>query len=467
MSLVQHASDFSFVTIYGEPVKISDYRGGNVLLFFGTSWCDNTKKVIPALNKIDRGFLQSNLRVIFIAPRQQPEELFDFAKENDISCTIVPDTTGIISVKYRINRLPQCVFIDGEGIVQYTGPLVTETIWRLMAGEKVILPTNAQNRFNISRNISSDPLKDKLRRVIIELDESPGLSKRLAKNNIKKRRSQLAASTQTIGARVIHNYGKWKNKIVLEIEEDKLDLLRSLPHFKSVKEDVKVRALLEDSVYQIKADYAWGNSITGTGILVGVIDTGIDSYHPDLRNVVVDQYDFYNDTSDVIDDNGHGTHVAGIIASQGLTYRGVSFDVGLLGAKVLSENGEGYSSDVILGIQWCVDQGADVINLSLGEGLFSSTCDHLDMAQAVNEAVDAGVVVVCASGNDGNPNQIVSPACASKAIAVGSVDKADGIASYSDGGTELDLVAPGGDTLGGTNFPGIASTFSTVVANDP
>ncbi|MHC4736626.1 MAG: S8 family peptidase, partial [Planctomycetota bacterium] len=123
---------------------------------------------------------------------------------------------------------------------------------------------------------------------------------------------------------------------------------------------------------------------------------------------------------------------------------------------------------VILGINWCVEQGADVISLSLGEGLYSGTCDFVDMAQAVNNAVDpCGVVVVCAAGNDGVPTAMVAPACASKAIAVGAVDKLDNIASYSDGGSELDLVAPGGDALGGTSFPEIVSTFSTFVANNP
>ncbi|MCF7957949.1 MAG: S8 family serine peptidase, partial [Phycisphaerae bacterium] len=469
VNLAQHAPAFSLVTIQGEPIKINDDRDRNVLLFFGTSWCDNTKKAIPTLNKIHRDIPQTDLKVIFIAPHQHPEELLVFAKTNAITCSIVPDPTGIISTKYRVSRVPICLFIDAKGIVQYKGPLTTETIWQLMAGEKIVSPTNAQNRFRQPQNKSTDPLKskDKLRRVIVELDEPPTHAKHLAKKAIHKRQSQLTAHTRKIGGRIIHNYGKWKNKIVVEIDEDKLELLSSLPKFKSVKEDVKVRALLEDSVYQIKADYAWSNAITGAGILVGVIDTGIDTNHPDLQNVVVNQYDFFNDTSDVIDDNGHGTHVAGIIASQGLTYRGVSFDVGLLGAKVLNGSGEGYASDVIQGIQWCVDQGADVINLSLGEGLFTETCDQLEMAQAVNDAVDAGVVVICASGNDGNPNQIVSPACASKAIAVGAVDKADGIASYSDGGVELDLVAPGGDTFGGTHFPEIASTFSTIVANDP
>ncbi|MHC4656853.1 MAG: S8 family peptidase [Planctomycetota bacterium] len=208
--------------------------------------------------------------------------------------------------------------------------------------------------------------------------------------------------------------------------------------------------------------------MTGQGVKVCVVDTGIDYTHPDLQNKVIAQFDFTTYTEDAMDDNGHGTHCAGIIASEGLQYRGVSHDVSLMGAKVLDYSGAGYSSDVILGINWCVEQGADVISLSLGEGLYSGTCDFVDMAQAVNNAVDpCGVVVVCAAGNDGVPTAMVAPACASKAIAVGAVDKLDNIASYSDGGSELDLVAPGGDALGGTSFPEIVSTFSTFVANNP
>jgi len=90
-----------------------------------------------------------------------------------------------------------------------------------------------------------------------------------------------------------------------------------------------------------------------------------------------------------------------------------------------------------------------------------------NMAIAVNAAVDAGVVVTCASGNDGSPTEIVSPACASKVIAVGSVDKVDALASYSDGGVELDLVAPGEDQFGGAHYPEIVSCFSTLVLQAP
>ncbi|MHC4498282.1 MAG: S8 family serine peptidase, partial [Planctomycetota bacterium] len=193
----------------------------------------------------------------------------------------------------------------------------------------------------------------------------------------------------------------------------------------------------------------------------------MDYTHPDLQNKVIAQYNVQEPLEDAMDDHGHGTHCAGIIASEGLVYRGVSHDVALMAAKVLDSTGSGFASDVVLGINWCVGQGADVISLSLGEGLYSGTCDDVDMAQAVNHAVDpCGVIVVCAAGNDGDSSAMVAPACASRAIAVGAVDKLDYIASYSDGGPELDLVAPGGDLLGGINYPEIVSTFSTFVANN-
>ncbi len=323
------------------------------------------------------------------------------------------------------------------------------------------VPTSGQSTAAQAKSNRSSGQK---RRLIVELEESVD-SRRVSNGAVKLRRDQHHALISRAGGHVIHPYGKLKNRIVVEISASKVDQLYKLPNFRDYREDLRVHALLEDSAYQIYADYAWANAITGQGVKVAVVDTGIDYTHPDLAGKVIAQYDFTTDTADAMDDNGHGTHCAGIIASEGTVYHGISSDVSLMAAKVLDSTGNGYVSDVMLGIQWAVEQGADVINMSLGEGQYSGSCDYTDLAQVVNEATAAGVVVCCASGNDGNPNALVSPACASGAIAVGSVDKTDAIASYSDGGVELDLVAPGGDTAGGVNHPEIISTFSTEVAN--
>jgi len=303
--------------------------------------------------------------------------------------------------------------------------------------------------------------------ILSSIFEEPSVEKERLVLTLEKEPFLLNTRIALRGGEVIHEYGKLKDKVVVEIPKNKLDDIAGLSYLTEIREDKRVKALLEDSIYQIKADYAWGNGITGQGVTVCVVDTGIDYNHPDLEGKVIAQYDFSNMDDDAMDDQGHGTHCAGIIASKGAQYRGVSHDVALMGAKVLDYIGSGYSSDVVLGIDWCVDQGADVISLSLGEGLYPDTCDDNDMAQAVNNAFDNGVVVVCAAGNDGDQNNMVAPACASKCIAVGSLDKNDNIASYSDGGVELDVVAPGGDMFGGTNYAEIVSTFSTEVANDP
>ena len=197
-----------------------------------------------------------------------------------------------------------------------------------------------------------------------------------------------------------------------------------------------------------------------------MVDTGIDYNHPDLVGKVVDQTNFAYGTEDAMDDNGHGTHVAGIITSEGMVYRGVAHDSALMAVKVLDSTGNGYASDVVLGINWCVEHGADVISMSIGEGQYETNCDDEMMAEASNDAVDAGVVVVAAAGNDG-VSGLVSPACGSKVISVGAVDKVDLIASYSNRGPLMSVVAPGGDMLGGTTAPEIISTFSPNVAYDP
>ncbi|MHC4647743.1 MAG: S8 family serine peptidase, partial [Planctomycetota bacterium] len=463
------APDFSLSDINGETVTLDGLRGQNVLLLFGSTTCPHCESAFGMLDDFSRS-IGDEIRVFFIAARQNAPQVGDFFAGRLPSFEILPDQTGSVSRLYGIKRIPTCVFIDNQGLIQYVGRSDKDMFWRLLSGERLIYPDTPPPDLKASDRFAhwADPDSGQTRRFIVELDEGPSVSKRLSRAAVQSRRAQFQKAANAIGGRIIHNYGVWANKLVVEISPDRAEKLKQLPRFKSFKQDRRVYALLEDSAYQVRADYAWDNAITGQGVKVCVVDTGIDYTHPDLLNKVVAQINVTDPFSDAMDDHGHGTHCAGIIASEGPVYRGVSHDVALMGAKVLDYTGAGYASDVAIGIGWCVEQGADVISLSLGEGLFTGTCDDDIMAQAVNHAVDpCGVVVVCASGNDGNPNAMVAPACASRAIAVGAVDKADNIASYSDGGPELDLVAPGADMLGGENYPEIVSTFSTLVANNP
>jgi len=212
-----------------------------------------------------------------------------------------------------------------------------------------------------------------------------------------------------------------------------------------VIEAVPVHKTLKESVPQIKADLTRMAGFNGSGVKVCIIDTGIDYIsHPSLTPT--DQFDFVNSDSFAIDDDGHGTHVSGIVANIALPYGGVSQGVSLMAAKVLDEDGSGFSTDVVLGINWCVTNGADVINLSLSGGsTFSGTCNSQATAMAANAAVSSGVTVFAASGNEGQLNGIPAPACGSNVIAVGAVDKNDNRQLYPNEGTELDFVAPGTD----------------------
>ena len=219
----------------------------------------------------------------------------------------------------------------------------------------------------------------------------------------------------------------------------------------NVFEDMQVSVQLANSVPQIGADLVHAEGADGSGVRVCIVDTGVDDSHPALQPLAAER-DFANGDNDATDDNGHGTHVAGIIASQDSTWKGVAPGATLLAAKVLSDVGNGYASDVIAGIEWCVQQGANVINMSLGGGTYATACDSEPIAQASNAAVAQGVTVFAASGNSGREDRIAAPACASSVIAVGAVNASDEHESFSNGGTELDIVAPG--TSINSTFPG-------------
>jgi len=239
--------------------------------------------------------------------------------------------------------------------------------------------------------------------------------------------------------------------VAVRMTTSQIQMFSRLSRVQKIYEDLPMHILLDDSVGQIGADQVHTQGIDGSGVKVCIVDSGVDDSHFAL-NSLINEYDFVNGDSNATDDNGHGTHVAGIVASTNGTYTGVAKDASLMAAKVMNANGSGYSSDVIAGIEWCVLNGADVINMSLGGGMYPGSCDDEPVAQASNAAVDAGVSVFASSGNNGRTNYILAPACASKVISVGAVNDSDSRASYSNGSPELDIVAPG--TYIASTYPG-------------
>lgn len=245
---------------------------------------------------------------------------------------------------------------------------------------------------------------------------------------------------------MIKEYGKIGKEFRLirglsaEMTKKEISKLRQIPGIR-VYEDKRVHALLDDSVPMISADNVHSEGINGSGVHVCIVDTGVDDSHPALNQLVAET-DIVNNDSDATDDNGHGTHVAGIIASQDSTYKGVAPGASLMAAKVLDSSGSGHETDVIAGIEWCINHSADVITLSLGAD-YSGNCDTEPLGEAVNNAVSQGIVVTVAAGNDGSDVDL--PACASGPIAVGAVDKSGNVPYWSSRGPELDIVAPGVD----------------------
>lgn len=186
-------------------------------------------------------------------------------------------------------------------------------------------------------------------------------------------------------------------------------------------------------------------NITGQGVKIAILDTGCEMNHPLLNSVIKYGKNFTNEgNEDVIYDfNGHGTHVAGIIAGSHVNgVYGIAPNVELLICKVLNKDGVGHCEWICDAIEYAIDQGVDIINMSLGMKM-----DDINLYQVINKAIDKDILVVCASGNSGdgkaNTDECDYPGCYEEVICVGAVDNQCNVSRFSNSNKYVDIVAPG------------------------
>lgn len=261
------------------------------------------------------------------------------------------------------------------------------------------------------------------------------------------------------------------------------------PNIEYISFDSKVFALLDIANKSIGSELPHVEGFKGEGVTVAVIDTGV-APHTDLvrpTNRIVGFKDFVGNKTKPYDDNGHGTHVAGIIASSGVSsngkYAGIAPEANILAVKALDENGSGNTSDIVSAIQWVIETkdvyNTKILNLSLGSPATNSFRSD-PLVRAVDEAVRSGLTVIVAAGNSGPSKEtILSPGNSPGVITVGAVDdnktpelSDDTIASFSsrgptkEGSRKPDLVAPGVDimSLSNTKLDGYHSLSGTSMA---
>ncbi|HTE64446.1 MAG TPA: S8 family serine peptidase, partial [Solirubrobacteraceae bacterium] len=270
--------------------------------------------------------------------------------------------------------------------------------------------------------------------VIVELEGPPALRADAARTRAAQGASarQRAAVRDAARAAGLHvrersTYSLTFNGLAVTVPEDERAQLANLPGVAAVHPDRRMRASLGVSVPLVGAPRVWalqdagGRPVTGTGVDVAVIDTGVDDTHPALDGgTVVGGHDFVNDDADPMDDNGHGTQVAGIVAAGGEP-TGVAPAASIVAYKVLVGDGYGDSSDVLAALEAAVDPAnphrAEVVNFSLGSG---EPADG-PVTSAAQAAAEAGVVVVASAGNAGPAEQSVgAPAQAPGVLAVGA-----------------------------------------------
>lgn len=226
------------------------------------------------------------------------------------------------------------------------------------------------------------------------------------------------------------------------IPSNELEHLRKNEEILKIETDIIVETsnqLQDWGIPAMNIPSPWNSGYSGEGVKIAIIDTGI-SPHADLEIAGGESFVKYTDSTN--DDNGHGTHVAGIIGGKDnlLGFKGVASDAELYAVKAFSSDGKAYLSDIFAGIDWSITNGMDIINMSLGAQVGSPAFRTI-----LDRAYEKGVLFVAAAGNDGtgSGDTVDFPARYDSVIGVGAIDQQSNLASFSSTGPSVEVVAPG------------------------
>jgi subtilisin family serine protease len=314
-------------------------------------------------------------------------------------------------------------------------------------------------------------------RLIVELKAPSRIEQKISGRVFSKSaadQSKRSIREQFAGTTVHKEFESIINAISISTKRSNITAIASMPDVKAVFLDVTVSVSpVPPSASPAVVPQQSTTIATGKGIRIGIIDTGVDYLHEAFGGgmgngyVIAGGYDVINNDTDPIDDNGHGTHVAGIICGNSATISGAAKDAQIYMYKALDQNGSGSASTVIAAIERAIRDSIQILNLSLGTPQGSAD-DPL--SSAVNRAVRAGMIVVVAAGNTSEYSSINSPGLAALALTVGAADGA-GIASFSSKGPEMqhydikpDVVAPGVNIVSAKRGGGYVQMSGTSMA---
>ncbi len=255
--------------------------------------------------------------------------------------------------------------------------------------------------------------------------------------------SVQASSIQQVDGEIEHRFHVI-NAVSAKMSPQAINALSKNKDILYIEPDIEVHALSQSVSWGVnRVDALSVHPFNkGAGIKIAVVDSGIDYTHPDLNDNYKGGYDFVNNDNDPMDDHGHGTKVAGIIAAEDNAFGvlGVAPEASIYGLKVLRSDGVGYSSNIIRAIEWAVDNDMDIVSMSIG-----SNAGSYAYQQAVNNAYNSGVLLVASAGNSGSTatDNVMYPAKYDSVIAISAMNQVDGICSFSSVGPAVELTAPG------------------------